>query len=316
MGFFITLQTVAILLAMAIPGFIITKLKMIDADKGIKVLSVVLLYVCQPFITVNAFLNTSFDKTILINLVFMVVITAITMTALVFIAYAIFFKDKDSQKRDVFSFASSFSNAGYMAIPLLQILTNNNSQIILYATASLVGFNLVGWTLGIFLLSKEKKYITVKNVFLNLPTLSFIIVLPLFLLNLNFLRFPSLSPVANAVNLFANMMAPVSMMIMGMQFSRIKLKELFSDYRVYVTSVIKLILSPILAFGLFHLFNLFIDISAIKLNVITMAAMPAATLVMMFSAIYNSDTKSSAKAVLITTIFSIITIPLSIFLFA
>ena len=55
MNFLIALQTVAVLLAMAIPGFIVSKLKLLDVDKGIKTLSVILLYVCQPFITANAF---------------------------------------------------------------------------------------------------------------------------------------------------------------------------------------------------------------------------------------------------------------------
>jgi hypothetical protein len=45
MAFLTTLQTVGILLAMAIPGFIVTKLKLIDSESGVKVLSVVLLYI-------------------------------------------------------------------------------------------------------------------------------------------------------------------------------------------------------------------------------------------------------------------------------
>lgn len=315
MGFLVTLETVVILLAMAIPGFIITKLKMIEADKAIKVLSVVLLYVCQPFITVNAFLNTQFDKSILLNLVFMIVITAALMTMLIFIGYAVFFKDKGNKKRDVFAFASSLSNAGYMAIPLLQMLTNNNSEIILYATASLVGFNLVGWTIGTYILSKNKKFISIKNAFFNLPTISFLVVLPFFIFNLNFIRFPQLDSVAKAVALFANMMAPVSMMIIGMQFSKMKFTELFNDYRVYITCFIKLLFSPLLAFGIWHLANVFIDLSAIKLNIIVMAAMPSATLVMMFSALYDSDTRSAAKIVLLSTLLSIATIPLTLYLF-
>ncbi len=314
MNFLLSLQTVGILLAMAVPGFIIVKLKLLKADQAIKVLSVVLLYICQPFITVNAFLNTAFDSRILLNLVFVVVITTILMVVLLYLAYFVFKKDVGTQKRDVFSFASSFGNVGYMAIPFLQILTNNNSEIILYATASLVGFNLVGWTLGCFLISRNKKHISLKHVFLNLPTLSFLIVLPLFILNLNFIRFPALQPLANASSLFANMMAPVSMTILGMQFSKMKFKELFDDYRLYITAAIKLLISPLIAFALFLFFDLFIDLNDIRLNIITLAAMPSATLVMMFSAIYDSDTCSAAKAVLMTTIFSVVTIPLTIML--
>ncbi len=314
MDFLTTLETVVILLAMAIPGFIITKSKMVEADKAIKVLSVILLYICQPFITINAFLNTPFNKDILINLVLMIVLTAIIMGVLLLLAFALFFRDKNSPKRDVFSFASALGNAGYMAIPMLQIMTNS-SQIILYATASLVGFNLISWTLGTYILSKEKRFISLKNILFNLPTLTFLITLPFFILNLNFVRFPQLHSLANGVSLFANMMAPVSMLIIGMQFSKIKFTEIFTDYRVYIASAFKLIFSPIFAWGILLLMGIFIDISAIKLNIIVMAAVPSATLVTMFSSLHNSDTNSAAKIVLVSTLLSILTIPLCLYLF-
>lgn len=315
MDFLVTLQTVAILLSMAIPGFIITKTKLVDADKAINVLSIVLLYVCQPFITVNAFLNTEFHKSIVLDLFLMIFLTGLIMALLLLIAYALFYRDKGTAKRDVFSFASALGNTGYMAIPMLQIMTNS-SQIILYATASLVGFNLVSWTLGTYILSGQKKFISIKNIIFNLPTFTFLIILPLFVLNLNFIRFPQLSLLANAVNLFSNMMAPVSMLIIGMQFSKIKFVDIFNDYRLYIASAFKLIFSPLFAAGILLLTGLIIDVSAIKLNIIVMAAVPSATLVMMFSALYKSDTESAAKIVLISTLLSIITMPLCLYFLA
>ncbi|MFW5779911.1 MAG: AEC family transporter [Bacillota bacterium] len=315
MAFLNTLQTVGILLAMGIPGFIIAKLKLIDTKSAIKALSVILLYICQPFIAANAFLNTSFDKTILINLVMVIVITIVLMVALLYIGKAVFFKDKLTPKRDVFSFAGSLGNVGYMCIPFLQLLTNNDHEVILYATASIVGFNLVAWTLGCFFITKNKKHISIKHIFLNLPTISFIIILPFFILNLNFNTVPQLAPLADMTRLFSEMMAPVSMTILGIQFSQMKFRELIDDYRVYVMSFIKLIVSPALAFFLWWLVNLMVDIEAVRMNIIALAAMPSATLVMMFCSIYDSDSLSAAKAVLVSSILSVITIPLALFAF-
>ncbi|HHU43814.1 MAG: AEC family transporter [Bacillota bacterium] len=315
MAFLTTLQTVGILLAMAIPGFIVTKLKLIDSESGVKVLSVVLLYICQPFITANAFLNTRFETDILVNLILIIALTTILMIALLYIAKFSLFKDKDSPKRDVYSFASSLGNVGYMCIPFLQLLTDNNHEVILYATASLVGFNLVAWTLGCFFITKDKRHISLKNIFLNLPTISFIVILPFFILNWNFITFPKLKPLADAAGLFSSTMAPLSMTILGMQFSKINIKELVRDYRVYIVSFIKLILSPTIAFLILWATSLFVDIQAIKLNFIALAAMPSATNVMMFSSIYNSDNASAAKAVLMTSILSVVTIPLAVWAF-
>lgn len=315
MAFLTTLQTVGILLAMGIPGFIIAKLKLINAKIAIRVLSIILLYICQPFIAANAFLNTSFEMEILVNLIVIIVITITLMVALLYIGKAVFFKDKLTQKRDVFSFAGSLGNVGYMCIPFLQLLTNYNHEIILYATASIVGFNLVAWTLGCYFITKDKRHISIKHIFLNLPTISFIIILPFFILNLNFITFPQLAPLADMTRLFSEMMAPVSMTILGIQFSQMKLKELIDDYRVYVVSFIKLIVSPALAFLMWWLINLVVDIQAIRLNLIALAAMPSATIVMMFASIYNSDSVSAAKAVLVSSLLSVVTIPLALYAF-
>lgn len=316
MTFLLSLQAVGILLAMAVPGFLMGKSKKVDTKQAIRTLSVILLYVCQPFINVNSFLNTAFSKEILLNMVFIFIITAILMTGLLFLGELVFIKDKGTEKRDVYAFAGGLGNIGYMCIPFLQVLTNNDQTVILYAATSIVAMNLVAWTLGSYLITRDKKHISIKNAVLNPPTISFLLVLPFFILNLNFLKAgEALSAVANACSLFANLTAPLSMMILGLQFAdAASPKAIFTDWRSYVSCGLKLVVSPLIAIALYYLFNLFVDLSAIKLNVIALAAMPSATILMMFCSLYNKNGNAAAGVVLLSSVLSIVTIPLFLML--
>lgn len=320
--FLTSLISVALLLVTAIPGFIIGKLKMIDSDGAVKFLSVMLLYVCQPFVTFDSFLNTPYDPEVLIGLIAVFVFTCVSMSAILFGGYFILtrFRSFDRDTSGIMAYGGAFGNVGYMCIPFLQLLDPGNYIIILYATCSVVAFNLVAWTLGNYVLTRDKRFISVKNAVLNPPTLSFIIALPLFLCNVNFLGASSLTgAAANAVNgianicsLFSDMVGPLAMTLLGIKLAGMKAKELFNDPRAYVAVGIKLVAAPLIGFALVYLMSSFMDVKGISLNLIALSAMPCANNIMMFATILNRDSTLAAKEVMISTVMSCITIPLTL----
>lgn len=311
MTFISALKAVGLLLVMAVPGFLIGKSKRLDADSAIKVLSVLLLYVCQPFVVVNSFLNTPFNKGILLNLVFICLIVAITIMVLLFLSGFLFNKllKVPDGRGGIYTCSSALGNIGYMCIPFLQVISDD-PEIILYAATAVVVFNLLSWTAGAYLITRDKRFISVKKAVLNPPTLTFLFVFILFICNINFVRFPVLSPAAELCKTFASLTAPFSMTILGLRFTTIKPKELFTDKYIYLTCFLKLIVSSFIGIGLYFFFGIFFDLSAIKLNVIALSAMPSATVNMMFCSIFEKDVGTAAKAVLLSSFLSIITIPL------
>lgn len=309
--FVFSLKTVLLLLAMAIPGYIIAKTKLLkNSDAAVSFISIMLLYVCQPFVTFNSFLHTDYQENLLWNMLAVFAITAIIMAGLSLALKLAFSRHKDPEFRTTIPYAATFGNIGYLCVPFLQMLAPGNNTVMLYATSSIVAFNLIAWTIGNYILTGDRNYIKPQKALFNPVTLSFIAVLPLFLLNLNFNRFTSLAGIANICRLFAEMVGPLAMTLLGIKFAEITLKELFADYRIYISTAIKLLASPIIAFGLLYLTSLFMDISDIRLNVSALAAMPTATNLMMFSVLCKKDIKLSAKMVLVSTLFSILTIPL------
>ncbi len=315
-GLFLTsLEAVALLIVMAVPGFIVAKLKMINKAEAGKFLSVTLLYILQPFVTVNSFLNTEFTMEILWNMLAIFLFTAVTEIGILYIGKAILhpIKKLDVDSKGIIAYGGAFGNLSYMCIPFLQLLAPERYELILYASCSCVIFNLLGWTLGNYVITGDKKYISLKKALLNPPTIAFIIALPLFIFNINFQRF-NLTGIANVFSLFSNAVGPLSMTLLGIKLAEMSLKEIFLDYRVYVASGLKLILYPVLGLIVMLLMSTFMDIEAIKLNLVALSAMPIATNTMMFVTMANKDSGLAAKEVMISTVISCLTIPIWIML--
>ena len=315
--------SVGMLLLMAVPGFILGKMRSVNTESAVKFLSVMLLYILQPFVTFDSFLNTAYDPDVLINVVVVFLFTCVTIGAVLAIgSFAMRFAPFGRDAGGVIAYGGAFGNVGYMCIPFLQLMAPGNHVIILYATVSVVAFNLMAWTVGNFALTGDKRHISLKRALLNPPTLSFIIALPLFMLNLNFLKAESLSGAAYEIvsgirevtTLFADMVGPLAMVLLGLKLADIRFKELFSDGRVYIAAGIKLIFFPLFGVAVTALMSLFMNVEPIALNLIAMSAMPCAQNVIMFSTIYDKDSDLAAKQVTVATLLSVVTIPVMLLL--
>ena len=315
--------SVGMLLLMAVPGFILSKMRSVNTESAVKFLSVMLLYILQPFVTFDSFLNTAYDPDVLINVVVVFLFTCVTIGAVLAIgSFATRFAPFGRDAGGVIAYGGAFGNVGYMCIPFLQLMAPGNHVIILYATVSVVAFNLMAWTVGNFALTGDKRHISLKRALLNPPTLSFIIALPLFMLNLNFLKAETLSGAAYEIvsgirevtTLFADMVGPLAMVLLGLKLADIRFKELFSDGRVYIAAGIKLIFFPLFGVAVTALMSLFMNVEPIALNLIAMSAMPCAQNVIMFSTIYDKDSDLAAKQVTVATLLSVVTIPVMLLL--
>lgn len=310
--------SVGMLLLIAVPGFILGKMRSVNTESAVKFLSVMLLYILQPFVTFDSFLNTAYDPEVLINIVIVFVFTCVTIGAVLAVgSFAMRFTKFGKDVGGVIAYGGAFGNVGYMCIPFLQLMAPGDYVIILYATVSVVAFNLMAWTVGNFALTGDKRHISLKRALLNPPTLSFILALPLFLLNLNFSKAEGLtgaalkivSGIQEVIGLFSDMVGPLAMVLLGLKLADIRFGELFADGRVYIAAGIKLIFFPLFGVALTALMSLFMNVESISLNLIAMSAMPCAQNVIMFSTLYDKDSALAAKEVTVSTLLSIITIP-------
>ena len=174
-----TLIMVGIMLAYAVPGYIIIKAKAVKSDH-IASFSKLLMYVCQPALTLYSFNKADFSKQLGINL--LIFLGIITLVQLLFIGvfYLIFIKKMQDVRYRVTTVATTLSNCSFLGVPLLEAIFPNSPNVAVYSMMYFLSMSLLGWTLVSAIITRDKKYISVKKILINPATLSIVISLPFF----------------------------------------------------------------------------------------------------------------------------------------
>jgi predicted permease len=194
-----------------------------------------------------------------------------------------------------------FANVGFMGYPVARALFGEIG--VFYTAIVNLVFTTMVWTYGILLYNSKGK-LDLKSL-LNIGTISSILGILLFLLQLHI---PG--PILSALDLTGRMTTPLSMLLIGALIANVNIKELFSDWKVYWTSFIKLLVIPLVTALLLRLLNyneMVISICAI------MAAMPAAATNAIFAKEFDVNPSFASIGVFITTLLCIVTLPLILY---
>lgn len=313
------LITVVFLLALALPGFIFAKLKLLP-DKTAQALSTIVLYCCQSVLVITSFQKRAFEPAIGLNLLWVVLLSTAVHMLMFLILKLVFIKKSTESKIKVVKYAGVFSNCGFMGFPFLQSLFNDNAallaEIMIYGAAVIAVFNVLNWTFGVYIMTGNRKLVSAKKILLNPVIISVAIGLLLFFV----LPRPLADLAANgtvadkiltklmqSLNYIAEMVTPVSMIVVGIRLANVNVKQLFMDKWAYVSAFFKLIVMPLIAI----LAVAFLTVAnTVKYTVFFLLSMPAATGTAMFAVKFNSDSDFASVCVLLSTILSVITIPL------
>jgi predicted permease len=310
MEFSRTAITVAIMLAYAVPGYLLIKTKAVKSE-SISAFAKVLLYICQPCLSLYSFQAVTFTKAIGLNMLIFVGFSAGLQLLIMALVSLVFYKkiakkfidleESPDTRYRVMTAACTFGNVGFLGVPLLEALLPQYPEAIAFSAAFIVTMNILCWTVGSFVLTGDPKYISIKKVVLNPQFLSLFITLPLF-----FTRTVVPTQLMSAVTIVGKMTTPLCMIILGMRFAASNPKEMFTDWRVYFTSAVKLVIFPMLAYLITHWLP--VDYS-VKATLFILACCPTASIVLSLSEIYNCNQKFASFTVLTSTVFSMISIP-------
>ena len=310
LDFLTVLINISVLMMMGIPGYIFRK-KNIIGEGGAKPLVVLLIYITQPFLIIMSFQGQKYSSDILGKMGIVLALSVIIHFIMLFTAKIIFdIFNISRDKKGVYIFASAFSNCGYIGIPVVTALFFNSpylAEMLIYLSVYIVVFNIINWTVGIYIISGDKKYISFKNAIINPTTLALIVALPLFFMGITISEYTQ--PVANAFNMIGEMTTPISLIILGIKLAEMPITQVFTTKSVYLVSLLKLIVMPLVILAIMLVLGNFIpDIIIYVMVVVT--AMPVATVTVANADKFGGDSYSAAKCMLCSTLLSIITIPL------
>lgn len=305
MDFFSTFLAVLVIIVLAIPGYILRKAKIL-ADGATGVLAGLLLYVSQPGLMVSSILNKAFSSSMLVNFAWIIFFAVVLQLVVYFVAKLLFARCSDEPAKRACVACSYLGNVGFMGIPVMKMLFPGNDELVLYTAVYNIAFNAMVWTLGVYAVTGNRKSVNPIKILLNPPTIATILALPFFFFNV---AIPQ--QVMTPIEYLGNMTLPLSMVILGIRLADMHPLRLLNDGKTYLVTAIKLILSPLLSFGLILLVDVIVPIDRyVMIALYVIAAMPTASSALNFAEMYGGDRETAAACTLMSTIVCILTIPI------
>ena len=303
-----TLIMVGIMLAYAIPGFILVKAKFVKSD-NISAFSKLLMFVCQPALTLYSFNKADFSKQLGINLlIFLGIITAVQLI-FIGIFYLIFRKKQGDVRYRIATIATTLSNCSFLGVPLLEAIYPESPNVAAYSMMYFLSMSLLGWTLVSTIITRDKKYISIKKILINPATLSIAISLPFFLtgFKIGAENGEVLAQIGNMINILGKMTTPLCMLVMGMRLATVKFKSLFNNWLQYFAVVINQFIFPLFVLGILTLLK--VD-TELKCCMYIMCSCPVASVVQNYAELLGEGQDVAANTVLLGTMTSIATLPI------
>ena len=304
MGFDIALKNVLLTLIYIIPGYLLCKFRKVK-DDHLSSISAILIYVLAPCMIVSSFLKLDYSIENIKKMGLFFATSLLLQCCFMAILYFLFRKKYDNSKYRLITIGSVLGNVGFFGLPIIKALFPEDPIVMCYSAVFVISMNVLVFTMGIFCLTNDYKYMKIKSVFLNPSSLTLLIALPLYILKDKF-TLPIL--ISDAVSLLGNMTTPICMFILGIRLATMPLKKVFMNWFIYLIIGFKLIVFPIFCY-LCVLYIPFFD-DTFKISILILSGTPCASVILNMAEIYHSEEEMSANCVLLSTMLCFITIPL------
>jgi len=240
------------------------------------------------------------------DLVFVAIVSTIMHFGLIVIAVVIPKILRTPKSEDgIYKAMTVFSNMGFMGFPIISAIFGR--EVLLYGAIFLLPYNILAYTYGVYMLTKdnkdgkEKPKFNIKNL-LNPGVIGSIVAIGIFIFNIKLPIF-----LVSSINMVSNVTTPLSMMVIGVSIVHISIGKLFTNGRLYIFSLIKLIIIPSIAF---FILKPIIKDEVIFGTTVIMLCMPVGSMTAMLAKEHGGNDKLASQGILLTTIISVITIPL------
>lgn len=297
MEYFIQLLNIqAVLFVYIVIGAFVKKKGIITKENQQKFIDLVL-QVLMPCMIFHSFqLELTQDVIIKVGIT---VGIAFVIALMAFLLGKIVYRRYPYSKQSIMQYGTIVNNAGFAGLPLAGEIFGEAG--LFYASFFLIPNRIFMWSVGISLFQRTDAKTKWKNVLLN-PN---IIAVELGLLHC---VFPVELPyfLDYAIEKMGNTVSPISMIIVGALLADINRKTKF-ERSVFLVAGVRLLLLPMITIGITSILHLDATISGVAL---VLTAMPVGTTTALLAVKYNADVDLASKCVFITTLLSLITVPL------
>lgn len=298
------LEVMVILFIIVVLGYVLCKLGYMGDKFDQKLSSIVIDITCPALILSSVMGSDMPDRTLIMPLLGVGFATYFVLLLFGFLVPRLITKNRDDQ--GMIGFALMFANVGFIGYPIVSSIFGPRS--IFYAALLNMPNTFFIFTAGVMLVKGEYsvKQLNPKVLFSPAMIAAFVAAL---LVGFN-IRTPEI--ISRPVTMVGNITVPAALMIIGSSMARLPLREIIGSRKVYVSAVVRLGIIPVVLYFLFKACGVNEVVNEINTVVI---AMPVASFGTMFCMKYGRNPSLMTELTFITTVGSIITIPLITLLF-
>lgn len=301
------LEQIISMVLMALSGFALGRMKLITGEQS-RVLSCVCVYLSVPCSLISSF-STKLETGKLTGL-------GLGLAAAMLIHLIYLLLSRISSRRPAAMTREEqalviYNNAGNLIMPMVHNVLG--LEYVLYTSSYILVQTLLVWTHGQKLMGGEQT-LRWKKVAGNPVIAGIGIGLFLFMTGI-----PLPTPLRTAVEGLSSCMAPLCMLVTGIVMSELDLKKTFSQRRIYLISLIRLILLPLLSMGILLILNwLFPIVDAANILTVSLlcAIGPSASTIVQQAQLYHNPNVGYVSSVnAMTTVLCVVTMPIITLLF-
>ena len=295
----VVFKNVAILMLFAIIGFVLAKFKKVDS-KSTKFLSTLVVFVFLPATTFKSF-ATNFTVQYIKEKYDILIVSAIGTTVIATFGFFLTkLLTKDKYRRSVYTYSLTVPNTGYMGLPLVQAIFPAE---VLNFLLFILPINIYLYSIGYCSLIKAK--LSFKKL-INPPLIAIALGA---IFGLSGLTLPDFA--TDFLSTASAPMGPCTMLILGMTLSEYRFGKLLKNPMNYVISFLRLFVIPA---AMFFVLNL-LGIKNAILPALVAYSMPCGLNTVVFPKLVDEDCETGAALALISTAFSMVSIPIMLHFF-
>ena len=273
-------------------GFLMFRTKKISQE-GSKSIGNILIFLSLPCVIINGF-QVERTRETLTGLGLSALAAAVILLVCILVSRLFFKKDP------IAGFASAFSNPGFFGVPL--IVSSLAGGAVFYVAAFIAFLNLLQWTYGVAIMTGEKSGLSFKKVATAPFMIAIVIGLFFFLTGI---KMPSM--IGSVVSSIAALNTPLAMFTVGIYLAQTNVPAMIKRGKLYGISAVRLLIIPAISLLLLSLVPA--SQMDLKLAVLIAVACPVGSNVAVYAQLHNKDYTYAVETVVISTLFSIVTIP-------
>ena len=201
-------------------------------------------------------------------------------------------------------FALIFNNATFLGYPIVAS-TFGQTGVVAYC-GFIIAFNIALFSYGIWLFEHKITTKLIRSVVTNPNIIAVLLGMLLFLSGITLPSF-----ITDAVGYVGGATTPLSIICIGFMLSRANLKTILTTWRLIVIAIIQLIVGPVITYFMLTWLRFPTEVIAVCTLI---QALPTATSLGLFATKYGGNNIESSELVTVSTILSVVTMPLMVLL--